>query len=60
MGINPMFGAFIGCCFGVFFILIVDPGKAVWFIVLFIILQQIEGNLVYPFVVSGSNGLPSI
>jgi len=56
----PMFGAFIGCVFGVFFIMIVDPMMAVWFVVLFLILQQIEGNLIYPFVVGGSIGLPSI
>ncbi len=56
----PMFGAFIGCFFGVFFILIVDPVMAVWFVVLFLIIQQIEGNLIYPYVVGGSIGLPSI
>lgn len=56
----PMFGAFIGCFFGVFFILIVDPIMAVWFVVLFLIIQQIEGNLIYPYVVGGSIGLPSI
>ncbi len=56
----PMFGAFIGFCFGEFFILIVDPVKAIWFIVIFIIIQQIEGNLIYPKVVGASIGLPSI
>jgi len=60
LALIPMFGAFIGCCFGVFFILIVDPVKALWFLVLFIILQQIEGNIIYPRVVGGSIGLPSI
>jgi len=60
LSLIPMFGAFIGCCFGVFFILIVDPVMAVWFLVLFVILQQIEGNLIYPKVVGGSIGLPSI
>ena len=60
LSLIPMFGAFIGCCFGVFFILIVDPVMAVWFILLFVILQQIEGNLIYPRVVGGSIGLPSI
>ena len=60
LSLIPMFGAFIGCCFGVFFILIVDPVMAVWFVVLFVILQQIEGNLIYPKVVGGSIGLPSI
>jgi predicted PurR-regulated permease PerM len=56
----PMFGSFIGFCFGEFFILIVDPVKAVWFIIIFIIIQQIEGNLIYPRVVGASIGLPSI
>ena len=60
LALIPMFGAFIGCCFGVFFILIVDPFKALWFLLLFIILQQIEGNIIYPRVVGGSIGLPSI
>jgi len=60
LALIPMFGAFIGCCFGVFFILIIDPVKALWFLVLFVILQQIEGNIIYPRVVGGSIGLPSI
>jgi len=60
LSLIPMFGAFIGCCFGVFFILIIDPVMAIWFVVLFVILQQIEGNLIYPKVVGGSIGLPSI
>ena len=60
LSLIPMFGAFIGCVFGVFFILIIDPVMALWFIVLFVILQQIEGNLIYPKVVGGSIGLPSI
>lgn len=37
-----------------------DPVKAIWFVVLFIVLQQIEGNLIYPHVVGNSVGLPSI
>ena len=37
-----------------------DPWKALWFIVLFLVLQQIEGNLIYPHVVGSSVGLPSI
>ena len=56
----PIFGAFIGCGVGAFLILIVDPLKAFWFIVIFLILQQIEGNLIYPKVVGSSVGLPSI
>ena len=56
----PIFGAFIGCAVGVFLILMIDPPKAFLFIVLFLILQQVEGNLIYPRVVGGSVGLPSI
>lgn len=56
----PLFGAFIGCIVGAFLILIVSPVKAVWFVGIFLILQQIEGNLIYPRVVGGSVGLPAI
>jgi predicted PurR-regulated permease PerM len=56
----PIFGAFIGCVIGAFLILMVSPVKAIGFIVMFLILQQIEGNLIYPHVVGGSVGLPSI
>lgn len=56
----PIFGAFIGCGVGVFLILIVSPIQALWFLVLFLVMQQIEGNLVYPHVVGNSVGLPSI
>lgn len=56
----PIFGAFIGCGVGAFLILTVDPGKALLFIILFMLLQQIEGNLIYPKVVGGSVGLPAI
>lgn len=56
----PIFGAFIGCIVGAFLILIASPIQALWFIVLFLVLQQIEGNVIYPRVVGGSVGLPSI
>lgn len=56
----PIFGAFIGCAVGAFLILMVDPWKAVIFVILFLVLQQIEGNLIYPKVVGNSVGLPSI
>ncbi len=56
----PIFGAFIGCGVGVFLILIVSPLQALWFLILFLVLQQVEGNLVYPHVVGNSVGLPSI
>ena len=56
----PIFGAFIGCAVGAFLILTVDPKQALFFVIMFLILQQIEGNLIYPKVVGGSIGLPAI
>lgn len=56
----PIVGAFVGCFIGAFVLLVDDPVKAIWFVVLFLVLQQIEGNLIYPHVVGGSVGLPSI
>lgn len=56
----PIFGAFIGCAVGCFLIFMVNPKQAILFIIVFLILQQIEGNLIYPHVVGGSVGLPSI
>ena len=56
----PIVGAFIGCAVGALLIAIDDPWKALWFIVLFLVLQQVEGNLIYPHVVGSSVGLPSI
>lgn len=56
----PLFGAFIGCGLGTFMIFIESPKQALIFLVLFLILQQLEGNFVYPHVVGNSVGLPSI
>ncbi|MBE5940771.1 MAG: AI-2E family transporter [Lachnospiraceae bacterium] len=56
----PIFGAFIGCGVGIVLIIFVDPIQALWFVIMFLILQQIEGNLIYPHVVGNSVGLPSI
>lgn len=56
----PIFGAFIGVGIGAFLILLVQPIQALWFILFFIILQQLEGNLIYPRVVGKSVGLPGI
>ena len=56
----PIFGAFIGCFIGAFLIFMISPMQAFWFIVLFLVLQQLEGNLIYPHVVGNSVGLPSI
>ncbi|MBR5799241.1 MAG: AI-2E family transporter [Lachnospiraceae bacterium] len=56
----PIVGAFIGCFIGAFLILVDSPEKVIGFLILFIVIQQIEGNLIYPYVVGNSVGLPSI
>ena len=56
----PVFGAFIGCAMGAFMILMTSPIQALTFVILFFVIQQIEGNLIYPYVVGGSIGLPAI
>ena len=53
----PIVGAFIGCVVGAFLIFVNDPLLAVWFVVMFLVLQQIENNLIYPRVVGTSIGL---
>ena len=56
----PIFGAFIGCAVGTLLIFMVNPMQAVAFVVMFLVLQQIEGNFIYPHVVGNSVGLPSM
>lgn len=56
----PVFGAFIGTFLGAFLILMISPIKAIIFVVFILVLQQIEGNLIYPKVVGKSVGLPGI
>ena len=56
----PVAGAYIGAGVGAFMILTVDPVKALVFLVFLIILQQFEGNVIYPKVVGSSMGLPGI
>lgn len=56
----PIFGAFLGCFIGAFLILVTNPVQVIWFLILFFVLQQLEGNLIYPRVVGGSVGLPGI
>lgn len=56
----PIFGAFVGCVVGTLLIFMVNPAQAIGFVGLFFLLQQIEGNLIYPHVVGNSVGLPSI
>jgi len=60
LALIPYAGAFLGCAIGALLILMVDPMKALLFVVIFLILQQVEGQLVYPKVVGGSVGLPPI
>lgn len=56
----PVFGAFIGTIFGAFLIFMISPLQAIIFVMFIIILQQLEGNLIYPKVVGKSVGLPGI
>lgn len=56
----PVFGAFIGTIIGAFLIFMVNPLQAVIFVIFIIVLQQLEGNLIYPHVVGKSVGLPGI
>lgn len=53
----PVVGAWVGCVLGAFFILVANPLQAVWFVIMFFVLQQIENNLIYPRVVGTSIGL---
>lgn len=56
----PILGSFIGCAISLFLIFMISPVKALIFLAVFLVLQQIEGNLIYPKVVGNSVGLPSI
>ena len=56
----PVAGAYIGAGVGAFMILTVDPVKALIFLIFIVVLQQLEGNLIYPKVVGSSMGLPGI
>lgn len=56
----PVVGAFIGAGVGAFLILMTDPFQALMFLLYIVVLQQIEGNVIYPKVVGGSVGLPAM
>ena len=56
----PVFGSIIGTALGAFLILMISPVKAIIFVVFIIVLQQLEGNLIYPKVVGKSIGLPGM
>lgn len=60
MALIPIIGAWVGCIIGAFLILVSNPMQAVYFLILFLVLQQIEGNLIYPHVMGNAIGLPSI
>ena len=56
----PVVGAFVGCVVGAFFILVNDPVQAVTFVAMFLVIQQLENNIIYPRVVGTSIGLPGM
>ena len=56
----PVIGAWMGCIVGAILILVNNPLQALGFVALFLVLQQIEGNLIYPHVMGNAIGLPSI
>lgn len=58
--IIPIIGPIIGTIPGAIIYLMIDPWKAIWFVVFIIVVQQIDGNLIYPRVVGSSVGLPAI
>lgn len=60
MTLLPVVGAFLGTALGAILIMVSSPVKAIWFVVMIIILQQIDGNLIYPRIVGSSVGLPSM
>ena len=60
MALIPYVGAFLGCVVGMLLIVIVSPMQALIFLITFLVLQQLEGQLIYPKVVGSSVGLPAI
>lgn len=60
MALIPYVGAFLGCVVGMLLIVIVSPMQALVFLITFLVLQQLEGQLIYPKVVGSSVGLPAI
>lgn len=56
----PVVGTFVGCILGAFFILVNNPIQALTFVIMFLIIQQLENNLIYPRVVGTSIGLPGM
>ena len=60
MALIPIIGSFIGAGVGIIIVLIMDPSQVLYFIILYIIVQQIDGNVIYPLIAGNSMGLPSI
>lgn len=60
MALIPFVGAFIGLVVGILLMLVEAPSKVLLFVIVFFVIQQIEGNLIYPKVVGGSVGLPAM
>lgn len=60
MAMIPIIGSFIGAGVGVIIVLIMDPSQVLYFIIMYIIVQQIDGNVIYPLIAGNSMGLPSI
>ncbi len=56
----PIVGAYLGAAVGALMIVVADPVKALWFLIFLLILQQVEGNIIYPKVVGTSIGLPGM
>lgn len=60
MALIPIIGSFIGAGVGIIIVLIMDPSQVLYFIIMYIIVQQIDGNVIYPLIAGNSMGLPSI
>ena len=60
MALIPYVGAFMGLFVGCLLIAVVSLKQMFWFIIVFLIVQQVEGQIIYPRVVGGSGGLPAI
>lgn len=60
MNIIPIVGAFLGGAFGVFVLLISNPIQSLWFLLFILVLQQLDGNIIFPKIVGTSMGLPSV
>ena len=60
MALIPIIGGYISAAVGTLMLLAVSPSQALFYLVMVIIIMQLEGNLIYPRVVGGSIGLPGL